>query len=390
MEKNAKPKVLHIITRLILGGAQENTLFTVEGMDKDVYDVTLATGPALGPEGSLVRRAKKADIDFVVIPEMRREVNPILDTVSLIKLYRLIKKERYDIVHTHSSKAGILGRLAAKIAGTKIIIHTIHGLPFYKYQNRLLNLFYILLEKWAALFTDKIIVVADAMTEQSLAVNLAPPEKFITIHSGMEIEQFASLRLDVKQLKIKLGIPPEAPVVGKIARLSPLKGHEYLVEAARQIVDKVPQTRFLIVGDGILKATIIDSIEKAGLKDNFVFTGLVPPEKIPELIQAMDMLVHVSLREGLARTLPQALASAKPVISFDVDGAREVVINDKTGYLIKAEDTAALAEKTIYLLSNPDKVAQMGLAGQQLVREAFTVEKMVGDIEKVYQKKLEA
>ncbi|MCK4249144.1 MAG: glycosyltransferase family 4 protein [Candidatus Omnitrophica bacterium] len=382
----ARLKVLHVITRLILGGAQENTLFTVEGLNKDEYEVTLATGPAIGPEGSLVQRAGQADINLVIIPQMRRAVNPVLDLISFFKLYGLIKKNKYAIVHTHSSKAGILGRWAAKLAKTRVIIHTIHGLPFYKYQNKSLNWLYIFLEKITAKITHKIIVVADAMTQQCLDVKIAGADKFITIHSGIEIEKFANSTIDIRQLKVRLGIPPEALVIGKIARLSPMKGHEYLIEAAREVVKKIPQTRFLLVGDGILREDLMNQIQQAGLKNNFVFTGLIAPEKIPEVIQAMDILVHVSLREGLARALPQALASAKPVISFDVDGAREVVINDKTGYLIPAKDKTLLAEKMIYLLSNPETACKMGSAGQELVEKSFKVENMVSDIEEVYKK----
>lgn len=377
--------MLHIITRLIIGGAQENTLFTVEGLSQHGYEVTLASGPALGPEGSLIRRAQESNIDFVIVPQMRREINPYFDTLTFFKLYWLIKKGQYEIVHTHSSKAGILGRLAAKLAGTEVIVHTIHGLPFHKYQGRLLNFFYIFLEKWVAQFTDRLITVSDAMKKQSLAVNLAPANKFVTIYSGMEIEKFISSKVNVEELRLKLGLPPEVPVVGKIARLSPLKGHEYLIEAAQQVIKKIPQARFLLVGDGILKKKIINMIEKAGLRKNFVFTGIISPEEIPEVIQAMDVLVHTSLREGLARALPQALASAKPVISFDLDGAREVVIDGQTGYLIRPEDADGLAEKIIYLLSNPQLARRMGLVGQQLVRDKFGVEKMVSEIEKVYQ-----
>ncbi|MCK4423880.1 MAG: glycosyltransferase, partial [Candidatus Omnitrophica bacterium] len=204
----ARLKVLHVITRLILGGAQENTLFTVEGLNKDEYEVTLATGPAIGPEGSLVQRAGQADINLVIIPQMRRAVNPVLDLISFFKLYGLIKKNKYAIVHTHSSKAGILGRWAAKLAKTRVIIHTIHGLPFYKYQNKSLNWLYIFLEKITAKITHKIIVVADAMTQQCLDVKIAGADKFITIHSGIEIEKFANSTIDIRQLKVRLGIPP--------------------------------------------------------------------------------------------------------------------------------------------------------------------------------------
>ncbi|MCK4262165.1 glycosyltransferase, partial [bacterium] len=176
-------KVLHIITRLILGGAQENTILTVEGLQKkSQYQVDLATGPPIGPEGSLVEDAKGRGINLIMVPEMRREINPWRDFLTFIKLYRLIKRGNYDIVHTHSAKAGILGRLAAKLAGIKVIVHTIHGLPFHEYQNRWISRFYVLCERLAGVFTDKIITVAEVMTEKALTAKIAPREKFVTIY----------------------------------------------------------------------------------------------------------------------------------------------------------------------------------------------------------------
>ena len=379
-------KVLHIITRLILGGAQENTLATVRVLSlKDDYEVSLVTGPPIGPEGSLMDEARMHGIEPVLIPEMRREINPIRDFLSFVKLYLLILRERYDIIHTHSSKAGILGRLAGKLAGVKIIIHTIHGLPFHSYQNRFLNLLYIILEKFTACFTDRIITVCDAMKKKAVSASIAGEDKFTTIYSGMDLIPFLETQKDIAQKRGELGIREGELVIGKIGRLFPLKGHKYLIQAAPEVVKVFSNVKFLLIGDGILKDKLKSEVSQLGLEDKFIFLGLVKREDIPGLISVMDILVHTSLREGLARVLPQAMACRKPVVSFDIDGASEVVIPGKTGFLVPPEDTKSLSSAIINALSNPKKLSEMGRAGRLHVDPAFRVETMVDKIDELYQ-----
>ena len=397
-------RVLHIITRLILGGAQENTILTVEGLQKKrQYQVDLATGPPIGPEGSLVKDARGRGLNLIMVPEMRREINPWRDFLTFIKLYRLIKRRNYDIVHTHSTKAGILGRLAAKLAGVTVVIHTIHGLPFHEYQNRWINRFYVLCERLAARLTHKLISVAEVMTEKALTVKVAPLRKFVTIYSGMELDKFLEPGVEPaderKQVEIgpgveaakkrrKLGIEEDAPVVGKVARLFHLKGHKYLLEAAAQVVKVYPKAKFLLVGDGILRGKLERQAGDLGIKGNVLFTGLVPKEDIPGLLAVMDVVVHTSLREGLARVLPQALACGRPVISFDIDGAREVIKDGETGYLVPAGDSRKLAEAIIDVLGDKDKARRMGEAGRKLVEPNFRAEVMVDKIAEVYEELL--
>lgn len=384
-------KILHIITRLILGGAQENTLLTVEGLGKKKgYEVALATGPSLGPEGSLDGEAERKGIELIRVPGMRREINPWRDFLTLVELYRLIKRGNYDIVHTHSSKAGILGRLAARLAGTKIIVHTIHGLPFHEYQSRGVNYFYILWERFAALFTDKIITVAEAMTSKALDAKLAPEGKFITIYSGMELNKFLEPEVGAVDKRKQIGIEPDVTVVGKVARLFYLKGHKYLLEAAAEVTGVCPGVKFLLVGDGILKEKLEKQAQGLGIREKVIFTGLVPREEIPPLLAIMDIVVHTSLREGLARVLPQALAGGKPVISFDIDGASEVVKEGETGHLVPAEDAKMLAEAIIDLVRDKAKARKMGEAGRKMVDPAFRVEVMVDRIAELYEELLKS
>ncbi|MFH1230289.1 MAG: glycosyltransferase family 4 protein [Planctomycetota bacterium] len=387
-------KVVHIITRLILGGAQENTILTVEGLQKrHKYQVILVSGPALGPEGELIKRVNQSGVELIIVPEMRRNIHLILDIISFVKLYILLVRLKPDIVHTHSAKAGILGRFAAYLAGVKTIIHTLHGLSFYPYQNKIVNFLYIAIEKIASLVTTHFISVANAMTEQSLRVKIGNHQMYTTIYSALEMDKFSPKESPAEAKRI-LGLEKNK-VVGTIARLAPLKGHNYILQIATQIIREVPDVKFLFVGDGSLNDKIKREVKGRGIEKWFVFTGLINPEQIPLMIQAVDVLVHPSLREGLARTIPQSFALGKPVISFDVDGARELVINSKTGFLIpppnfnkkhNQSSLEQLANAIIYILKKPQLAKQMGEAGKNLIIPNFNANYMVERIIEVYNK----
>lgn len=326
--------VVHFITRLIIGGAQENTLLTVEDQFRDYGDkVTLITGPGLGPEGSLEERARRGGFDFRVLPELHRAIRPWQDWKAYQSLLTMLREIKPDIVHTHSSKAGILGRAAAAKLGIPAV-HTIHGASFHYGQNAIAHELYRLVEKWAARRTARFISVCDAMTDQYVAAGIAPRDKFVTIYSGMEVEPFLSPPRPREVVRRELGLEPTDVVIGKIGRLFHLKGQEYVIAAAPAVVAQYPNAKFLFVGDGLLRSEFEKYIADLGLTKHFVFTGLVPPDRVPELIHAMDIVVHASLWEGLARVLPQGLIAGKPVISFDIDGAREVIISGETGYLL--------------------------------------------------------
>jgi len=370
-------RIGHVITRLIVGGAQENTIATCRGLRGRGHEVDLISGPQAGPEGSLL--AQTADLPVTIIDELRREPNPLLDLKAGRALARLFRERRYDVVHTHSGKAGILGRFAAKRAGVPVVVHTIHGPSFYPYQNPLGNWLFRWLEQIAAGWTTHFVAVADAMTRQYLAAGIGQPAQYTTIRSGMDVEAFARAQ------PIAL---PAGPVVGKVARFFRLKGHDYLFAAAPRIVAEIPAVKFLLVGDGIYRQHYERRAVTMGLRDNFIFAGLVPPTEVPRYIAAMDLLVHLSLREGLPRTLPQALAAGKPVVAFDVDGAGEICRDDETGILIRPEDTNGLADAVIRLLQDKTLAARMGAHGRQLVREEFTEAMMVEKIAALYQRLL--
>jgi len=374
-------KVCQVITRLILGGAQENTILTCEGLTARGHEVTLITGPALGPEGELLTRAQAGGYRVIVMDAMRREINPWRDWRAYQRLVGLLGELCPDVVHTHSSKAGILARRAAARVGGMKIVHTIHGLAFHPYESWWRNRLYAALERRAARGTDAIISVADAMTSQALAAGIAAPAKYTTIYSGMEVETFLRRPGEADEFRSSLNLPPEAVLVTQVSRLAELKGHEFIIAAAGQIDD--PRVHFCFVGDGRLRKRIEGEIHRLGLGGRFHLTGLLPPEAMPAVMHATDILVHCSLREGLARTLPQAMLAGKCVVSFDVDGAREVV-DGKTGVLLGAKDTPGLRRAIETLAASPQMRESLGAAGRDRCREMFDHNRMVEQIEQLY------
>jgi glycosyltransferase involved in cell wall biosynthesis len=278
----------------------------------------------------------------------------------------------------------VLGRLAAKLAGTPIIVHTLHSLVFHDYQPWLVNRLWWAVKKLCAPLTDHFISVSDIISRKAIAAGIDRAEKFSTVYSGMELDWFLKAQVDALAIRREFGIPDDSLVVGKIARLFPLKGHDQLMDAAPEIVRRHPTVRFFLVGDGVLHDHLRSRASAAGILDNFIFAGLVPRERIPEMISVMDVLVHTSLREGLARVLPQALAMGKPCVSFDIDGAPEVVIHCETGYLVRPGDADGLADAVSRLLDDPQSRERMGNAGRRRVDPAFRAETMVREIAAVY------
>lgn len=382
-------KIVHIITRLILGGAQENTLITCRYLAEMGYDITLITGPAIGPEGDLYYQTKNAPFNTIILDELIRPISPLNDIKAYIKLKAILKKLKPDVVHTHSAKAGIIGRYAADSIGVPLIIHSIHGNSFGSYQNKLLNKLYILIEKTASKHTDHFICVADAMKEECLSVGIGKPQEFTTAYSAIEQNEYLREydQQEIKDFRRKYGISEQAIVFITIARLAKLKGHEFIIESAKKITTENLDCVWLFVGDGELANQIKDLVKLKSLRYKFIFTGLMPPEKIPLAIHSSDILVHTSLREGLARVLPQAMLCGKPVISFDVSGAKEVV-NEQTGRLIETKNIAQLTDVCLELASDPHLRHRLGLNGRGAVAEKFSPEKMTETILNVYKQKL--
>ena len=392
-------KIVHIITRLIIGGAQENTLLSCEGQFKRGHDVTLITGPAIGPEGSLMQRAQSAGYRVIVIDDMRRAISGGKDYRTYHSLVRHLRELQPDIVHTHSSKAGIIGRWAARKqcrmqnaeCRTKTnptpacaIIHTIHGLAFTASTNPAVNCVYKLLEKWTAPITDKIVCVADSMRDQSLAAGVGKPSQYVTVYSGMEIAPFLNPPVDRATTRSQLGITNDQIIVGTIARLFDLKGHDDLLDLAPDLCRQFPQLRFMWVGDASLRDQFEKRIAEKNLTDRFILTGLVPPARIPELVNAMDIVAHPSRREGLARALPQGSLCGCACVTYDIDGAREAVLDGKTGFVIPPFDKAKFGQAIAKLSGDSNLRKTMGVAGREFASQRFGADVMVDALEREY------
>ena len=377
-------RVTHVITRLIVGGAQENTLATVLGLrDRPGMDVRLISGPTIGPEGSLESVAARVPGLLVQVPALVRPVSPANDVRAGLQLLRLFRQQRPDLVHTHSGKAGILGRWAAQRAGVPLIVHTIHGPSFGPFQGTLANFVFRAAERWAARRTTHFIAVAEAMIRQYLDAGIGRPEQFTRIVSGFDLTPFQAA-LNSPELRARWGLRPGDFVVGTIARLFALKGHDDLLEVAPALAQGLPQLKFLWVGDGSWRPRLETRVQQLGLTGRVVFTGLVPPDAVPSLIGIMDMVVHLSRREGLPRALPQALAAGRPVVAYDCDGAREVCRDGETGFLLEPGDRSGLAQRLAQLAGDAALCARLGDAGRRLVSAEFQLTRMIDAIESLY------
>jgi glycosyltransferase involved in cell wall biosynthesis len=385
-----RTKVVHIITKLDLGGAQQNTLFTVAHLARSRYDPVLISGT----NGLLVEDAKKLDdVKVYLLTELVREIRPIKDLIALFKIRNILKELKKDnvkkeseinsqiIVHTHSVKAGVLGRWAAYMAGVKIIISSIHGFSFNDYQPSLVRAFYIYLEKLTSIITTKFVAVSNADIEKGIRNKLFTKDKVRLIRSGIDISRFMNKNHNRLRKRKELGIDVEIPVVAMIACFKPQKSPLDFVKVAKIISDEIPDASFLIVGDGVIRSKIENMIEKISMEDKIILLGW--RRDIPEILSCIDILVLTSLWEGLPRVFPQAMASGIPVVATEVDGAPEAIKNGVTGFLLQPRDIEGMAERIIYLIRNPDRAREMGEEGRKLVGE-FDIWKMVEQQEDLY------
>jgi len=377
-------RVTHVITRLIVGGAQENTIASVLGLrQKPGLEVGLVTGPTRGSEGSLEPEVSYHPGLLTVLPSLVRPLRPWKDALALRRLTARFRAHSPDIVHTHSGKAGILGRVAAARAGVPTIIHTIHGPSFGRFQGPLANMLFCSAERYAARVTTHFVVVAEAMKEQYLACGIGRREQYTKVLSGFVLDPFLSASND-SQLRARFGLAPDDIVIGKIARLFKLKGHDDLLAVAPSLVQSCPRIKLLLVGDGPDRSRLESRAQALGLARHVIFTGLVPPAEVPRLLGIMDVVVHLSLREGLPRALPQALAAGRPVVAYDIDGAKEVCFDGETGFLLPPRDLPGLRERLLRLAQDSALRQRLGLSGRQFVRDRFGVQQMVDALYELY------
>lgn len=376
-------RILHIITNLAVGGAQDNMLMTLEKLNRQKYEAGLITSS----EGEWLPRARGIkNLHLIFVDSFKRNINPIKDLVTLYRIYSKIKKGGYAIVQTHTSKAGVLGRVAARLAGVPIILHMHHGLNFHDYLNPVLRFIFFKLERFLSNISDKLIMVSQLNLQKALTAGLAPPDKFVNIYNGIDFEKF-DVQIDIKAKRKGIGIFGSEKIVGTVGRLCPQKAPQDLIGAIPRILNARKDVIFLFVGDGELLPQMQSLSKKLGVDSHVKFLG--NREDVPELLHIMDVFVLTSLWEGMPRSLTEAMYCARPVVATAVDGTPELVTNAENGILVQPKDIEALSQEILTLLNDTAKANQMGEAARKRVAESFAIEKMVGDIEQVYDELLQ-
>ncbi|MCK5596572.1 MAG: glycosyltransferase family 4 protein, partial [Candidatus Eisenbacteria sp.] len=378
----SKTRVLHLITRLIVGGAQENTIASVERVDPERYDSQLWIGPQTGSEGSLLADARSRGIVVRVLPNLVREINPRRDALALVQLVRLLRRERFDIVHTHSSKAGILGRLAAKVAGVPHIVHTVHGWGFHDRMNPLLKNTYVTLEKMLQPWTRPLISVSNKTTRVGLDEGIGRPGAYRLIRSGIPLLRFFPDPKRGSEVRERLGLSADDIVVGSVGRLSPQKNPRDFVRVAELLSRGRENLRFVYVGDGPMRTEIERTLDSVGLSDRVLLLGI--RDDVPDLLRAMDVFILTSLWEGLPRVVLQALATGVPVVAYDTAGIEEAVSEGKNGHLVAPGDVDGMLERLAPIVDDPDLRRRLSMAASGEFDASFTEDTMIRDLEDLY------
>ena len=374
-----KIKAAHIITRLCAGGAREVVLKIVDNLDKERFDVTLVGGT----EDMAAGNCETSNVRMILIPQLMRNINPVKDLVALAKLYSLMRREKFDIVHTHTSKAGIIGRTAAFLSGVPIIFHMPHGSIFHPvYYGRCQLFIFSRMEKIAAFYTDKIIVASDNEREDFISNGIGDREKYERIPYYFVRDRFNDIRIDRQAKRKEFNIPESALVLVSIGRLVPEKGHLFCLEALKRILEEVSDVRLLIVGEGRLKAVMERKIAELGLQKNVLLTGF--REDIPEILSIADISLHMSLWEGTPLAIIEAMTSGKAVIATAVGGVPEMIDNGVNGILIEPQNTGELAKWLIRLSKDRKLLNGLGEKAKEYARINFSSKYVIRGISDLY------
>ena len=373
-------RVCHIITRLIVGGAQEAAIYACAYVDRDKFSSVLATGPQTGVEGDLRGLASRLGAGIIEVPSLVREIAPGRDACGLRQLRRILRALRPDIVHTHSSKAGILGRLAARREGVPVVVHTVHGWSFHDEMTPLSRAVYVRLERRAAHWTDRIITISTFHRDKGLGARVGKPWQYRTIRALNDLSRYSVDRQARSVARATLGLPLDSFVVGTVGRLSEQKDPQTWVRSASLIAARASDARFVMVGDGDLRGVTERIAAEVGIADRLLLTGL--RDDAPQILPGFDVLLLTSRWEGLPLVIPQAMASGVPVVASAVDGNREVVRDGENGLLAPPSKPEALAD-AVLRLRNPDLAAKLVAAGHETARD-FSLERTVPQLEELY------
>lgn len=372
-------RVLHVITRLDVGGSTENTLISATRMPPGEFASSLLSGQTTDPPPGLVETLAWAGVPWIHLPSLRRPVNPAADCLALWGLRRAIRAAQPDIVHTHTSKAGFLGRLAARSAGTPHVVHTPHGHIFHGYFSGLSTRAFVALERRAARWTDRIITLSDEEAADHLRCGIGRSEQFVTIPSGVDLAAVTAAPV--------VRLSPGGPVVGTVARLVPVKGLQDLVDAVPAILRRFPTAGVLLVGDGELRPALEAKARDRGVLDRVTFAGF--REDVPSAIAGMDVFVLPSLNEGMGRVLVMAMALGKPIVATRVGGVPELLGQGEAGILVPPGDATAIADAVNALLADPRRAGALGEAGRRRAL-GYSAEAMIAALAKLYREVMDA
>ncbi len=376
-----KIKIAQIITRLDWGGPPDIIRSICTSLDPDTFDVTLITGRTDHPSENTIRFFREFKDRIITIPQLQRDIHPLHDIIAFIRLCLLLRRKKYDIVHTHTAKAGALGRLAAYLAGARVI-HTSHGHNFYGYFGPAKSRLVVMVERLLTHFTDRITALTELEKGDLKSYGVAHSAKVVVVNSGIELEGYRQADANINEKRNELNLKNDSMLVGMIGRLETVKGPEYFIEAVPQVMEKFPEAEFLIVGEGSLKHSLESRCRELNISDRVTFTGW--REDIPELLKILDVVVLPSLNEAVGRILIEAGASGKPVVAAKVGGIPEVVRDGETGLLFPPMDIDALAKALSSLLENEKKKQEMGEAAKMWVDDKFSANRMVSKFGSLY------
>jgi glycosyltransferase involved in cell wall biosynthesis len=380
-------KVLRVITRLNIGGPAIHAILLTSALDDGIeFSSTLVAGAAAAHEGDMLELARARSVEPVSLSPLGREINPLDDLIALARMVQLVRQLQPDVVHTHMAKAGTVGRLAARICGVPLIVHTYHGHVFHSYFSPGKTRIFLTIERVLGLATHRIIVVGDGQRDEIASYGVAPLSKLESIPLGLELSPF--LRADVARgaLRCELGLGPEVPLVGIVARLVPIKAHEVFLEAATRIRASLPAVQFLVIGDGERRQELERLAQKLHLTASVRFLGW--RRDMLCVYADLDVVGLTSLNEGSPVALIEALAAGRPVVSSSVGGVPEVVIHGQTGLTVPAADPAVFAAAVLTLLEDRPLAEKLGAAGRQHVYPRYDSSRLVDDVRKLYLREL--
>ncbi|MBI5668351.1 MAG: glycosyltransferase family 4 protein [Chloroflexi bacterium] len=362
MESSTSPiRVVHLIARLNIGGAAVVVSLLVSRLRPPVFDSRLVCGRIGATEGDMQYYAEQLGLEPILIPELGRELHPLRDLVTIWKVYRLLRRLRPDVVHTHTAKAGFVGRIAARLAGVPVIVHTFHGHVFYGVfrgpRARLMEHVSVWLERFAARFCDRILTLSNRLRhELAEDFHIAPPSRIAVLPIPVDLTVFDRMPRHIGTFRQAWNIPPDAPLVGLIGRLVPMKYPELFVQAAARVKAQQPDARFVIVGDGELRGTVEALVESLDLREAVTFTGW--QRDMAAIYSDLDVLAVSSQNEGTPVTLIEAVTARCPVVSTAVGGVPDLLDAGALGTLVPPGDAEALAEGILAALRNPPDMAQ--------------------------------